>query len=1170
MAKRVSARLFFVLSFLSFAFLAGCSGGSSNSGGGSSSVVPVVTSVSPSSVSAGSQAFTLTVNGSNFQPQSVVNWNANALATTYASSSALSATVPASLVTVGTAVSITVTNPDGQTSAGGATAQQVSVTNPAPGLSAIAPPSLFAGSPDTTFTLTGTNFISSSVVTAGTTALTTNFVSTTQVTAVAPAALLAPVSTLSFAVTNPAPGGGNSQSLNVTLVQPPAKLASLSPSTATADSLPLNVTLSGSYFTPTAVVDIDRSGAAATTFVSPTSIQFTIPAGDLTYTGSLNILVRDPASQNAASNTLTLQVVNPVPVLNSISPGSVTAGAPNFTLTLSGNNFVPSSTVLINGATAQTISYPSANSISVLVPASAVSAVGTVQVAISNPAPGGGTSASQTLNVISAANRIRTLNLSAADLGWDSAHKLLIASTLSSSANNPSSIVAIDPLQGTVITAQTLPSQPAGISVTDDGSYVYVTLPSTGQVERFTLPSLTPDITFALGNDGRGNPYTASLVAAAPGEPHTVAISRSSSSTVAGGVAVYDDGIARSNIAVPTGFDNFYGTLTWGGNASTLYGTNPAISTADLDTFSVNGSGVSLVSDEQNVLGEFVKDLAIDTKTGRLVDGYGNAVNAATGQHAGQYQVQNSISYEENPFALDANQRVVFFLNVEGFYTGNPPDGTYIQAFNLDQFNYINSMLVYGLSGGSTIVRWGTSGLAVNGSSQIYLIDGSFVAPSGISSAIGGYVAPSPTLNSVSPASVAAGSPDVQVTLTGRDFTAASEVTWNNQTLPIDSVTDTQIVVTISASLMTNAVASGITVTNGPGSGTSNSLGFSVLPNLGSGAQISVLDISGKDLVWDSARNLLYVAVPVSDPTFPNTIAVIDPTKPAINQTILIADAPTALSLSDDGQYLYSAFSGQAIVQRYTLPSFSLDLTIPTGAGFPANVAGTVGSCTFPLDVKAAPGAPQTIAVTQGNVNYDPSGCGGLAIYDNATPRPDNIPWPSAEFTSLAWGADATTLFGQADPCCTNQGLFSIPVSSFGVSTANVLNSGSLGTRVHYDSGTKLLYSDSGVITNPVGPAQVGTFSAGGIVVTDSTLNRAFVLTPSGTSNYGLNTTSYTLDIFNLNTQVLMNSIVIPDVLGNPTRMARWGSNGLVFVTTSSAYTSGSAGVLYILQGTSF
>lgn len=223
----------------------------------------------------------------------------------------------------------------------------------------------------------------------------------------------------------------------------------------------------------------------------------------------------------------------------------------------------------------------------------------------------------------------------------------------------------------------------------------------------------------------------------------------------------------------------------------------------------------------------------------------------------------------------------------------------------------------------------------------------------------------------------------------------------------------------------------------------------------------------------------------------------------------------------------------------------------------------------FPVDVQVAPGNPQTIAVAQGNANYDSSACGGVAIYDNATPRPDVLPFPTGEFTSLAWGADATMLFGQSDPEIEPAVLDGMPVSSSGVSTVTGLNSGGLGTRVHFDTGTKLLYSDSGVITNPAGPAQVGAFSAGGIVVTDSTLNRAFVLTPSGQDNSGQGAASYTLDIFNLNTQALLNSIVIPDVLGYPTRMARWGTNGLVLATTPVEYTAGSAGALYILQGSS-
>lgn len=1159
----------FVL-FITFTLfsVAGCSSGTSNFSG-TAAQAPVVASVSPSSVLAGSPAFTLSLSGSNFQPQAVVNWNASALATTYTSSSKLSATVPTKLLGTASIANITVTNPDGGTSTAGSSSQQVTVANPVPTLSTVTPQSLYAGSPDTKFVFTGTNFNSSSVVMAGSTALSTTYVSATQLTAVAPAALLAAVGSLTLAVSNPAPGGGDSEIFSVTLRQPVATLASLSPSTATVGSPALTVTLTGSYFTPTAVVYINNYSAAATTYTSATSIQFTIPSQDLAYTGNLTITVRDAASQNYPTNSLTFQVVNPVPVLNRISPSTVTAGAPNFTLTLTGSNFVSSSAVLINGTQTQANLYPSATSASVNIPASLVSAVGTVTIAIFNPGPGGGTSATETLNVISADNRLRTVDVEAADLGWDSAHQLLIASTLSGSANDPNSIVAIDPLQGKIVTAEPLPSQPAGISVADDGSCVYVTLPSTGQVERLTLPSLTPDLTFSLGDDSNGTPYTADHVAVAPGEPHTVAITRHSSTTGGGGVVIYDDGVPRPNIAYPTGFDSFYDTLVWGSDASTLYATNSVISTADEDTFSVNSNGVTLLSDRADVLGEFVKHLAFDTKTGHLIDGYGNVVNASTGDSAGQFQLQYALNYAENPFALDSSQRVVFYLNVNGFYPNNSPDGTFIEAFNLDKDNYINSMLVDGLSGASTIVRWGSSGLAMNGSSQIYILDGSFVAPSGISSPVGSYLAPSPTLSSISPAAVTAGSSDVQVTLTGRDFTPASEVFWNNQTLLTDSISDTKIVVTIPASMLTNPVASGMSITNGPGTGSSQSLGFTVLPSLGLQTQMNAIDISGQDLVWDSMRNLIYVAVPAGDTSFPNTIAVVDPTKPGITKVVPVPDGPTALALSDDGQYLYAGFSGQAVVQRYDLPTFSLDLTIPTGAGTSASLVGTHLSCSFPVDVKVAPGSPQTIAVSQGNVNYDPEGCGGLAIYDNATPRTDTLPYLSGDFTRLAWGADADTLYAQSDARVSPQTLYGLSVSPSGVATNGVLNYGSLGYRVHFDAGTKLLYSDSGIITNPVGPAQVGQFSAGGLVVTDSTLNRAFVLSSSGSNNSGQGATSYTLDIFNLNTQALLNSIVIPDVLGYPTQMARWGANGLVFVTKSQSGTTPSLGVLYILQGSS-
>jgi len=1153
----------------------GCSGGSGGSATGTAqrAAAPVVANVSPSTVTAGSSAFSLSITGSNFQPQAVVNWNSTALVTTYVSPTSLSAAVPANLAATGVIANITVANPDGQASTATSTSQQVAVSNPAPTLTSVTPASIYAGSPDTTFTLTGTNFDVSSVAMAGNTGLATTFVSPTQLTAVVPAAALASVGTLSLTVSNPAPGGGTSQAVPVTLRQPPAKLTSLSPASATVGSSSVTVTITGSYFTPTAVVYLGFA-PLATTYISPTSIQFTVPSQNLTYTGNLNVLVRDQASQNLSSNTLTFQVVNPVPVLNAISPGTVTAGAPNFTLTLTGSNFVQSSTIQINGATVQSNLYSNPTSASIIIPASDVSSVGDVSVTITNPSPGGGTSASRTLHVISGGNRIRTVNLGAADIGWDSVHSLLVASISSSSTKSPNSIVTIDPLQGTVIATQSLPSSPAGLSVTDDGSYVYVTLPSTGQVERLTLPSLTPDITFGLGNDPGGNFYLSNFVAAAPGHPHMVAITRHVSTTTAygsnGGVVIYDDGVPRPNIAMPSGFYGNYDTLVWGADATTVYGTNVAISTAEEDTFSVDSNGVTLLSSRPNALGEFVKHLAFDSKTSRLVDGYGNIVNAPTGQVAGQIQVQNTLTYVENPFALDTTQRRAFYLNVNAFPSSS--QGTYIQVFGLDQFNYIDSLFLQGMTGllgpGVNIIRWGTSGLAVNGQ-PIYIIDGSLVSPSGVSSAVGTYAAPSPVLTSVSPATAPAGSSDTQITLTGRDFTAASQVTWNNQNLLINSVSDTQIIVTIPASMLSNPVASGITTTNGPGTGPSGSLGFTVLPNLGAGSRINALNISGQDLAWDSTHNLLYVAVPNGDPVYPNTLAVIDPTKPAIQQTIPTPPQPSAISLSDDGQYLYSAFYGQAIVERYTLPSLAVDLTIPTGAGSGGQI-GTRGSCTFGVDVKVAPGNPQTIAVTNGNGYIEPKGCGGIAIYDNATARPNTLSYNFGDFTRPAWGADASTIFAQTDMVFQPQSLTVLSVSPSGVTVKSGFGRTYLGNRPHYDSATGLVFSDSGVIIDPVALTQAGKLANGGgdLVVTDDVLKRVFVLSnTNGNSGSGQGAVSYTLNIFDLNTQSLLNSITIPGVLGYPTQMSRWGTNGLVFVTTQSNSSSGASGVLFVLQG---
>ena len=75
--------------------------------------MPTIAALAPPSATAGSGAFTLTVNGSNFGSKAVVNWNGTAQTsnTMFVSASQLAVAVPASNIMTAGTVTVTVTNP---------------------------------------------------------------------------------------------------------------------------------------------------------------------------------------------------------------------------------------------------------------------------------------------------------------------------------------------------------------------------------------------------------------------------------------------------------------------------------------------------------------------------------------------------------------------------------------------------------------------------------------------------------------------------------------------------------------------------------------------------------------------------------------------------------------------------------------------------------------------------------------------------------------------------------------------------------------------------------------------------------------------------------------------------------------------------------------------------
>jgi hypothetical protein len=99
-----------IAGLLTLALACGYSSKYSNPTSGSGSA-PAIVQLNPDSATAGGDAFTLTVMGSNFASKAVVNWNGAAQTTAYVSGTQLTVAVPASMISNSGTVQVTVTNP---------------------------------------------------------------------------------------------------------------------------------------------------------------------------------------------------------------------------------------------------------------------------------------------------------------------------------------------------------------------------------------------------------------------------------------------------------------------------------------------------------------------------------------------------------------------------------------------------------------------------------------------------------------------------------------------------------------------------------------------------------------------------------------------------------------------------------------------------------------------------------------------------------------------------------------------------------------------------------------------------------------------------------------------------------------------------------------------------
>lgn len=167
-------------------------------------------------------------------------------------------------------------------------------------------------------------------------------------------------------------------SVTYTVTDGAATLASLSPATVQA-GVASTLTINGSNFVASSVVMLNGSAVPAT-FVSATELTASISAGAIGQPGSYNVSVAPTATSDLVSNPLTL-LVYAEPSITSLAPGSVAAGYPGFTLTVTGSNFPVGAAVLFGGATLPT-SWVSAAQLTATVTPGQVQNAGTIPVAV--------------------------------------------------------------------------------------------------------------------------------------------------------------------------------------------------------------------------------------------------------------------------------------------------------------------------------------------------------------------------------------------------------------------------------------------------------------------------------------------------------------------------------------------------------------------------------------------------------------------------------------------------------------------------------------------------------------------------------------------------------------------------------------------------------------------
>ena len=207
--------------------------------------------------------------------------------------------------------------------------------------------------------------------------------------------------------------------IQLTDENPPAvaSLSSVTPGAVNVGAASTLVTFTGLNFSANTVILVDGVSIGTPTFVSTSQLTATVSSSLFTDGHVFQVTITDPAGADTGIQPFT--VMNPVPFVSGFAatpdPGLTYASV---ALHFTGSGFVPSTTVTFNGIPLGGGVVSGGGTVfDVTIPALSNIAVGTFQVALFNPLPGGGPAGSAPLNIIQNPNALAIFSPSIIVLG---------------------------------------------------------------------------------------------------------------------------------------------------------------------------------------------------------------------------------------------------------------------------------------------------------------------------------------------------------------------------------------------------------------------------------------------------------------------------------------------------------------------------------------------------------------------------------------------------------------------------------------------------------------------------------------------------------------------------------------------------------------------------------